>query len=102
MVEELAKFDGSSWDASTSISKVDLCKHALACKEIYESQYSKLEGDSSPVKNLKMRGSGKSSDKKKAVSKYEADCDSDETIEMTEDEIDNAFQTITSSFTDAG
>lgn len=75
-----------------SVSKKDLCKYAIACKQIYESHYSKMENDSSPTKNLNSSRKGK-----KGASKNGTSYDSDETIEMTEDEIDKAFDSISSS-----
>lgn len=95
-VEELAKFNVSSQDDLASVSKKDLCRHAMACKQIYESHYRKMEDDSSPkTKNLKRSRKGN-----RAASKNGTSYDSDETIEMTEDEIDKAFDGISSTLVD--
>ncbi|XAR50611.1 hypothetical protein NMG60_11004975 [Bertholletia excelsa] len=82
VVEELAKLESIAND-----SKEALCKEAMNCKQIYETELSSLGDDSSARKR---RRTGKTN-KDDA-----ADYDSDETIEMTEEEIDLAYKSVAS------
>ncbi|KAL3528806.1 hypothetical protein ACH5RR_008128 [Cinchona calisaya] len=99
VVEELMKFDGTK-DDSSSISKEDLCRHAVACKQIYEEEYKNLD-DSSP-KKAKTNGKGKRGNEESLVHNEDEAYDSDETVEMTEEEINRAYDTISSTLQDAG
>lgn len=93
VVEELAKLEGTGNDLASN-SKEDLCKQAKACKRIYEQELKNIDDNPSTnkkkpkfdEKNLRTNG------KNKDVTGY----DSDETIEMTEEEIDIAFKTVAS------
>ncbi|XP_059290778.1 DNA-repair protein XRCC1 [Lycium ferocissimum] len=85
-VEELAKFDGTCV-GSAKLHK-DLCKQAVTCKQIYELEYRNREDD-----EQRTCVSGKASD----VAKVNAAYDSDDTIEMTEDEINQAYNTVAST-----
>ncbi|XP_010249873.1 PREDICTED: DNA-repair protein XRCC1 isoform X3 [Nelumbo nucifera] len=92
VVEELAKLDRS---CASSASKEDLYQQALTCKRMYRIEYDSLE-DCSEVKKKKSKTNeehGKDFDRKAEMPKNET-YDSDETIEMTEEEIDLAFKTI--------
>ncbi|KAF3450797.1 hypothetical protein FNV43_RR06886 [Rhamnella rubrinervis] len=93
VVEKLAKLEGEG-DNVALISKKDLSKHAMECKQIYEVELSRLEDDSvrknKRPKNDEQRRDGRRSEI--AAPGY----DSDETIEMTEEEIDHAFKTVSS------
>lgn len=100
VVEELMKFDGTK-DDSASVSKKYLCRHAVACKQIYENEYRNLEDDSSPKKS-KTKEHGKCGNEERSASKGGEDYESDDTIEMTEEEIDRAYNTISSTLLDAG
>ncbi|CAL0324138.1 unnamed protein product [Lupinus luteus] len=84
VVDELAKLDeeGSS---TASMSKEDLHKHALDCKRIYEEELNSLDDESK--KNSKRSKSGRRNAKSCGANEY----DSDETIEMTEQEIEEAY-----------
>lgn len=90
VVEELAKLEGTGNDSS-SLSKEDLHKQAKACKQIYEEELSNLDDDPL-IKKKKPKTTMKT--KAKANSKDAAEYDSDETIEMTEEEIDLAYKTV--------
>lgn len=79
VVEELLKFEGSH---NTSVSKVDLCKKAKSWKRIYEDELSRLDGSSSS-RNVKRKVDGGG-----GTPGY----DSDETLEMTAEEIDAAYK----------
>lgn len=91
VVEQLAQFDGN-----TSPSKEDLCREVMACKQIYELEFLNMEHDDIPnEKKPQNHGSRKGKEKDKAAGNDPYD--SDATIEMTEDEIDQAYNTITCS-----
>lgn len=94
VVEELIKLEGSG-DTATSISNADLHRKAVDCKQIYEAEYSKLEYDASVKRKKPSTDDRKSKGKKAAVSADAvAGYDSDETIEMTEEEIELAYNTV--------
>jgi DNA-repair protein XRCC1 len=84
-------------NASSSLSKEDLCRKAKACKEIYEAELSSLDGSKSKKQRLKSDESG-SSKRTNTVTGDAAEYDSDETIEMTEEEVDMAYNTVASKF----
>lgn len=86
VVEELAKLGGAGNDLA-SISKEDLCRQAKACKGVYEKELSNLD-DNPSTKKKKPKTDGK-----KANTEY----DSDETLEMTEEEIELAYKTVGSN-----
>ncbi|KAK4375424.1 hypothetical protein RND71_006101 [Anisodus tanguticus] len=91
-VEELAKFDGSS--VGSAKSHKDLCKQAVTCKEIYELEYRNREDDELlKMKEQRTRVSGKVGN----TAKDDAAYDSDDTIELTEDEINEAYNTVAST-----
>ncbi|CDO98078.1 unnamed protein product [Coffea canephora] len=102
MVEELMKFDGTE-DDSASVSKKYVCRHAVACKQIYENEYRNLEDDSSPKKKSKTNDHGKCGNEERTASKGGDAYESDDTVEMTEEEIDRAYNTISATLLlDAG
>ncbi|XP_019195567.1 PREDICTED: DNA-repair protein XRCC1 [Ipomoea nil] len=76
-VEELAKFQGTK-SRLTMVQKEDLCKQAVSCKQIYEREFKNKD------LFLKMKEPNTGSD-------------SDETIEMTEQEIDQAYNAVSST-----
>ncbi|XP_065869053.1 DNA-repair protein XRCC1 [Euphorbia lathyris] len=92
-IEELIKLvDGGK------SSKEELCKQFKECKQMYEMELNKLNKDSNLKKGrLKTdeseRGGHKTAD---TISNNAADYDSDETVEMTEEEIDLAYNNIAS------
>lgn len=97
IVEELVKIEGTKND-STSFLKEDLCRQAKACKKIYEEELGKL-GDDLPAKKKKPKtDESRNNGRSKAISNDAAGYDSDETIEMTEEEIDTAYKTMASKF----
>ncbi|KAM7255609.1 hypothetical protein ACFE04_008507 [Oxalis oulophora] len=93
VVAELIKVDHDS----TTFSKEDLCRKAKSCKKLYEEQLKKLD-DESPTKNNAQKRDKKQKGKSKQTSTNPTEYDSDETIEMTVDEIDLAFKTVSSKF----
>ncbi|OIW15846.1 hypothetical protein TanjilG_04381 [Lupinus angustifolius] len=90
VVDELAKLDeeGSS---TASMSKGDLHRHAVDCKRIYEEELNSL--DDERKKNPKInKGQSSKSGRTNAKSCGANEYDSDETIEMTEQEIEEAYK----------
>ncbi|XP_061338576.1 DNA-repair protein XRCC1 [Gastrolobium bilobum] len=95
VVEELAKLDEVG-NNMASVSKEDLHKQALDCKRIYEVELNSLELEWK--KNSKLNGEQRSkTGRTNAVSSDAIEYDSDDTIEMTEQEIDLAYKTLSSN-----
>lgn len=94
VVEELAKLEGAGNDLA-SISKEDLCRQAKAFKGVYEKELSNLD-DNSSTKKKKPKTDEKNG-RPKANTKGAAEYDSDETLEMTEEEIELAYKTVGSN-----
>ncbi|XWS19033.1 hypothetical protein CRYUN_Cryun32bG0096300 [Craigia yunnanensis] len=95
VVKELAIFEDSEHG---SLTKEDLLRKAKVCKQIYEDELSRLDCDSSS-KNKKPKTDGGEKGNKggtKARSRDTAGYDSEETIEMTEEEIDLAYKNFAS------
>ncbi|PHT79420.1 DNA-repair protein XRCC1 [Capsicum annuum] len=90
-VEELAKFDGSSVGSATL--RKDLWKQAVTCKQIYELEYRNGEDELLQMKKQRTRVSGKTGDTAKDNAAY----DSDDTVEMTEEEINQAYNAVAST-----
>ncbi|GAB2222320.1 hypothetical protein Drorol1_Dr00013532 [Drosera rotundifolia] len=94
VIEELIKMEAAG-SSKASQSKEDLHKHAISCKEIYEQELNSLRDDSymenkhdnSKRNNIKTRNGASSSSN---------GYDSDETIEMTEEEIQHAYERVAS------
>ncbi|XP_038899733.1 DNA-repair protein XRCC1 [Benincasa hispida] len=84
VVEELAKLGNKK----ESISKEELCRHASDSKRIYEIELNSLL-DSSTERKKKPNVNKEPKNGRKPK-----EYDSDDTIEMTEDEIDIAFQKV--------
>ncbi|PRQ50817.1 putative BRCT domain-containing protein [Rosa chinensis] len=95
VVEELAKLE-STGNNSVAISKEDLCRQAMDCKRIYEVELHNLDDDSSRKKKRKTGRREKDKGETEALCSGAAVYDSDETLEMTEEEIDLAYNTIAS------
>lgn len=94
VVEELAKFDVVG--NKGSLSKEDLRRQALDCKRIYEEELNSL--DHERKKNSKVNKEQRSkTGRTNAMSSGAVEYDSDETIEMTEQEIDLAYKTLSSN-----
>ncbi|CAI9111682.1 OLC1v1011967C1 [Oldenlandia corymbosa var. corymbosa] len=107
VVEELIKYDddNSSKDEWGLVSKEELCKHAMACRQIYAAEYRAVDagGDDSSItkcEKKKMRASQKETGKRKneeeRVDDGDEGYDSDETLVMTEEEIEQAYSTVAS------
>ncbi|KAG9160259.1 hypothetical protein Leryth_022562 [Lithospermum erythrorhizon] len=96
VVEELAKFDrGGSFPKA---GKKELCKHAMACKRIYELELHNAESSLSAARNEpKEDSTGVDDIRNEVLAEGEASYDSDETIEMTEEDIDQAYNTVVAS-----
>ncbi|KAB1218604.1 DNA repair protein XRCC1 [Morella rubra] len=93
VVEELEKLDGAGTDLA-SMSKEELCRQAKVCKQIYEEELSNFD-DSPPTKKKKPK-TGEMNGRTKANTKDATEYDSDETIEMAEEEIELAYRTVAS------
>ncbi|KAK7271890.1 hypothetical protein RJT34_28148 [Clitoria ternatea] len=90
VVEELVKLDGVGNNMAL-FSKEDLHSQALDCKRIYEAELARLD-DESKKNSKKNEGQTSKTGRTSAV-----EYDSDETIEMTEQEIDLAYETLSSN-----
>lgn len=97
VVEELAKLESTS-NGSALLSKEELCREAMKCKQIYEVGFHNLEDDSLAGKKGPRTGETKKDYKGRtgAITGDEAAYDSDETIEMTEEDIELAYNTVAS------
>ncbi|XP_042496781.1 DNA-repair protein XRCC1 [Macadamia integrifolia] len=97
VVEELAGFE-SARSGSESLSKEDLYQQAMICKSIYMMAYDSFEGQSAQKSKKPKTGKDhKHHDDDETKNKVnDAAYDSDETIEMTEEEIDIAYKTVAS------
>ena len=80
-----------------AIPKEDLCRQAMDCKRIYEVELRNLGDDSSRKKKRKTERQEKDKGKTVAMSSGAAGYDSDETVEMTEEEIDFAYNNLASN-----
>ncbi|KAL5975176.1 hypothetical protein ACLOJK_031855 [Asimina triloba] len=94
VVEELSKL-AKAGSGSGSPSKDELYKHAIACKQVYQMEYDNVDAD--PAKSKKRKTSNAGDDKKKNASDDEG-FESDETIVMTEEEIEVACRDLASKF----
>ncbi|KAF8400743.1 hypothetical protein HHK36_014043 [Tetracentron sinense] len=99
VVKELARLEDIR-SSSASLPKEDLYQHAISCKHIYEVALNNLTDDDSIVKRKRSKtDEGDRDDNEKAeVLSGDAAYDTDETIEMTEEEIDLAYKTIATKF----
>lgn len=88
LVKELAELD-SATDSKASLSKEDLCREAMVCKQIYELEFLNVQPQS--------YGNKKAPKDQEKYARDDASYDSDETIEMTEEEIDEAYNSIAST-----
>ncbi|OIW03836.1 hypothetical protein TanjilG_30112 [Lupinus angustifolius] len=98
VVDELAKLDEEG-NNKASMSKEDLHKHALDCKRIYEEELNSLDDEwkiNSKINEEQRSKSGRTNGKSSSANEY----DSDETIEMTEQEIDQAYKTLSSKISE--
>ncbi|KAL6996524.1 hypothetical protein U1Q18_006656 [Sarracenia purpurea var. burkii] len=95
VVEELAKLE-STGNGSSFLSKEELCREALTCKQIYEHELRNLDDGSLVGKKKRRNDETKKDDNgsTEGVTGDSAAYDSDETIEMTEEEIDLAYNTV--------
>ncbi|KDP37182.1 hypothetical protein JCGZ_06238 [Jatropha curcas] len=95
-IEELIKLLDAG-KSSASLSKEDLCRKAKEWKQIYEAQLSNANDDSKLKKRkLKTDESERASNGRpnNDISGVATNYDSDETIEMTEEEIDLAYNNV--------
>ncbi|OAY52909.1 DNA-repair protein XRCC1 [Manihot esculenta] len=93
-VEELIKLVDA-----TSLSKEDLCEQAKACKQMYDAELTGVDDDpKQKKKRLKTDENVRDSNSRSnVVSGVAADYDSDKTIEMTEEDIDFAYNNVAST-----
>ncbi|KAL0415288.1 UNVERIFIED_CONTAM: DNA-repair protein XRCC1 [Sesamum latifolium] len=93
VVEQLAQLDGTALP-----SKDDLCREVMVCKQIYELEFLNLEHDDIVEKKRpQTQRSKKVGNTKENVAGDDTSYDSDGTVEMTEEEIDQAYNTIACS-----
>ncbi|XP_014501506.1 DNA-repair protein XRCC1 [Vigna radiata var. radiata] len=95
VVEELAKLDVVG-NKKTLLSKEDLHRQALDCKRIYEEELSSLDHQSKKNSKVNKEQTSKTG-RTNAMSSDAVEYDSDDTIEMTEQEIDLAYKTLSSN-----
>ncbi|KAK4267488.1 hypothetical protein QN277_024262 [Acacia crassicarpa] len=95
VVEELAKVDVSG-NNTASISKEDLHRQALECKRMYEVELNNFD-DKRKKKLERNEEQTNRNGRAKANSAGAPAYDSDETIEMTEEEIDIAYKNLASA-----
>jgi DNA-repair protein XRCC1 len=95
VVEELAKLDAVG-NHKASISKEDIHKQALECKRIYEDELDRLDHESTKNSKINEEQNSKKGRTNAASSSSAVDYDSDDTIEMTEQEIDLAYKSLSS------
>lgn len=96
VVEQLVKLE-STKNNQSSLSKADLYKYAVACKEIYEAEFNSLDDDDALANKKRPKPDMIDRGKKKmtgVMSSNATGYDSDETIEMTEEEIDLAYNAV--------
>lgn len=77
-----------------SISKEDLHKQALDCKRIYEEELNRLDHVLTVNSKRNEEQKSKTGRTNAASSSGAVEYDSDETTEMTEEEIDLAYKTL--------
>ncbi|TYH79556.1 hypothetical protein ES332_D03G072900v1 [Gossypium tomentosum] len=92
VVKELAIFDGSNHG---SLTKEDLLREAKVCKQIYEDELSRINSGSLKRKRPKTDG-GEEGNKGETKVIFASGYDSDETIKMTEEEIELAYKNFNS------
>lgn len=96
VVKELSELEGGG-SKKGSLSKDELSKLAITCKMIYESEFDRL--DSSPRNGKKQKTYGNKADRAAVQSTLDdSGFDSDQTIEMSEEEIELACRQLSSSF----
>lgn len=88
VIEELNKLD----IARDSTDKKDIYHQAIVCKRIYEFELKNSEDENTTDKTKRAKKRAKF-EKNEKTENY----DSDDTIEMTEDEIKEAFDNVVSS-----
>lgn len=91
VVEQLAQIDGN-----TLPGKEDLCREVMACKQVYELEFLNMEHDDIP-NEIKPQDYGIMKGKMKDITAGNDPYDSDATMEMTEEEIDQAYNSIACS-----
>lgn len=97
VVEELAKVDDLGNNAS-SMSKEDLHRQAQDCKRIYEMELGSVDDEREKKSKTNEQQRTRKIGKTKSISVGEAAAyDSDDTVEMTEEEIDLAYKNLAST-----
>ncbi|TKW19602.1 hypothetical protein SEVIR_4G031100v4 [Setaria viridis] len=86
VVNELLKLDGSGKDAS--LPKEQLSQLAIKCKKIYQAEFARMDSDNK--KGKKRQSSSPVTEHRRKTKSSDDHYDSDDTIEMTEEEIDLA------------
>lgn len=86
VVNELLKLDESRKDAS--LPKQQLAQLAIKCKKIYQAEFSCMDSDEK--KGKKRQSDSPVTEHRRKTKSGDGHYDSDDTIEMTEEEIDLA------------
>ncbi|CAM0912701.1 unnamed protein product [Alopecurus aequalis] len=86
VVDELVRLDGGRSDGS--LSKRQLTQLAVKCKKIYQAEFAQMESDDK--KGKERQSNRPDTDRGGKAGTDDAQYDSDDTIEMTEEEIDLA------------
>lgn len=84
-MKELGKIESSSKKENATASKEDLCKQAKSWKKIYEAELAKPREEES------------SGTRSRGTSRIDSGYNSDETVEMTEEEIELAYRNVSSA-----
>lgn len=95
VVEELARLYVVG-NNKASMSKEDIHKQALDCKRIYEEELNRLDHELTKKSKINEEHRSKRGRTNDASSSGAVEYDSDDTIEMTEQEIDLAYKTLSS------
>ncbi|CAA0837231.1 DNA-repair protein XRCC1 [Striga hermonthica] len=94
VIEELTKFDCEK----DGRPKEELCREAMACRQIYELEFLSMEHDDAFIDNKRPKNRDiKKGIEKDNIARGDTSYDSDATIEMTEEEIDQAYNNVVCS-----
>lgn len=87
VVNELLKLDGGG--KGPALPKEQLCQLAVKCKKIYQAEFARVDIDDRNRDN-KRQNDSRVTERRRKIKSDDDHYDSDETIEMTEEEIDFA------------
>lgn len=95
VVKELIKL-GDPKSSKRLVADRNIYEQALTCKQIYEKEFASLDDNPTANKKTPSSGTGNEDAGKNSPKSKDAAYDSDETIEMTEDEVDLAYESVSS------